>query len=538
VYIFRRGVPWILLCVALAAGGAYGISKNQTKGYTATASLVFENGQPGQPLAGVRLARGDVAAKTAAQLGQGLTTKSVSAGLRISTQGASNVVQVSDTATTPVLAAGIANTYAEVFVKDRQGKSRATYASALKVVDKQLAALSPKDRAGPAGLALQKHAKALTALEELNDGGVQVAQPATSPTSPSSPKLVRNTVLGAVVGLLLGLGIALVLAGLDRRISDPRELAAIYGLPLLGVVPQSRALARSAKRRKGSKKALPPREAEAFNLIRAHVRSFNVDIELGTLLVVSAAPGDGKTTVARQFASAAARRGLRVLLLEADLRHPTLTGQLDVQPGPGVSDVLTGTMSLSEVTQMIDLDATSEGHSGERTLDVAVAGAALPPNPGELIESRAMELMLERAKSTYDLVVIDTPPLVAVSDAFPLLSKVDGVMIVGRVGRNRSDVVERLQETLTGARLPLLGVVANGFRVRRRGAYGYPYDYTPSKAGPTTTAVSANGAPGHSGEARAYGEAVDLFGLLVDLPQEPPSGEADRGRTRRAPRRT
>ncbi len=112
-----------------------------------------------------------------------------------------------------------------------------------------------------------------------------------------------------------------------------------------------------------------------------------------------------------------------------------------------------------------------DGHS----FDVLVAGASPPPNPGELIESRAMENLLEQAKAMYDLVVIDTPPLTAVSDAFPLLKKVDGVVIVGRVGRNRRDVAERLHETLTGAGAPLLGVIANGFKSGRRGGYGYGY---------------------------------------------------------------
>jgi succinoglycan biosynthesis transport protein ExoP len=128
---------------------------------------------------------------------------------------------------------------------------------------------------------------------------------------------------------------------------------------------------------------------------------------------------------------------------------------------------------------------------------VLVAGAALPPNPGELIESRAMETLLERAKATYDLVVIDTPPLTAVSDAFPLLKKVDGVVIVGRVGRNRRDVAERLHETLTGAGAPLLGVIANGFKAGRRGGYGYGYgyDYAPTKSGqPSSESASPNGA--------------------------------------------
>jgi Mrp family chromosome partitioning ATPase len=107
-----------------------------------------------------------------------------------------------------------------------------------------------------------------------------------------------------------------------------------------------------------------------------------------------------------------------------------------------------------------------------------------------------MEALLERTKRTYDLVVIDTPPLTAVSDAFPLLGKVDGVIIVGRVGRNRRDVAERLHETLTGAGAPLLGVVANGVKTSRRGgAYGYSYDYAPAGNSPPATAdeVSSNG---------------------------------------------
>jgi Mrp family chromosome partitioning ATPase len=122
----------------------------------------------------------------------------------------------------------------------------------------------------------------------------------------------------------------------------------------------------------------------------------------------------------------------------------------------------------------------SDGHS----FDVLVAGVTPPPNPGELIESKAMESLLAQAKAMYDLVVIDTPPLTAVSDAFPLLKKVDGVVIVGRVGRNRRDVAERLHETLTGAGAPLLGVIANGFKSARRGGYGYGYDYAPAKPEP------------------------------------------------------
>ena len=233
----------------------------------------------------------------------------------------------------------------------------------------------------------------------------------------------------------------------------------------------------------------PPAEAEAFSLIRAHLRFFNVDRDLRTIVVASAAPGDGKTTIARHLAEAAARLGSRVLLLEADLRQPTLAQQLDIERGPGLAAALIGAVPMGEVTQSIALEAApGEGIAG-RTLDVLTAGAVLPPNPGELLESRAMETLLERAKSVYNLVVIDTPPLNAVSDAFPLLRKVDGVVIVGWVGRSRRDAAEQLHQVLAGSCAPLLGVIANGSKSGGPGSYAYARG---DKSSPAVT--SADGA--------------------------------------------
>ncbi len=525
--ILRRRAPLIVLCVAVAAGAALGYSKHQTKRYTATASLVFNNDQLGQQAAGLQavptsgnqqaqastnltlVQLGDMAEKTAillahakeaTPLSRELTKEKVKKDLSVTGQGESNIVNVSATATSPALAAAIANTYTEQFVSEQQNNNHAYYASALRLVERELKALSPKQKASTSGLALEGRAQSLGVLAELHNGNVEVAQAATAPTGPSSPKIARNTILGGVLGLLLGLAITILLERLDRRIREPKDLEALYNLPLLGVVPESSALSRSARGGGDARAVLPPGESESFQLIRAHLRYFNVDRELRTLLVASAAPGDGKTTIARHLAGAAARVGSRVLLLEADLRRPTLAQQLDVQSGPGLADVLIGAVPLSEATQTIDLDTPSgEGVRG-RTLDVLVAGAALPPNPGELIESHAMETVLERVKTQYDLIVIDTPPLTAVSDAFPLLSKVDGVVIVGRVGRNRRDVAQRLHETLSGAGAPLLGVIANGFKARRNAPYSYAYDYS-YQAGPPSGSGSAPGeAPASSAD--------------------------------------
>ncbi len=160
-----------------------------------------------------------------------------------------------------------------------------------------------------------------------------------------------------------------------------------------------------------------------------------------------------------------------MLLLEVDLRHPTLAEQLDVLPGPGLADVLIDSVSMGGAIRSVVLEASpGEGVAG-RTLAVLAAGAVLPPNPGELLESGAMDTVLEQARSAYDLVVIDTPPLNAVSDAFPLLVKVDGVVIVGRIGYSRRDAAEQLHQVLASSGAPLLGVIANGAKAGGPDAY-------------------------------------------------------------------
>ena len=546
--LLRRRVFWILLCLLLAAGAAYVYSKQQTKKYTATASLLFNDNEPIRQVAGLPIVvgshprglqsakvklveRGDIAEKTASRLGHGLTKEVVRKDVRVSAHGISQIIDVSATSTSPALAAEIANTYTARVVAEHS--YRTYYSSALARVKKKLAALPASQRTAPAGLALLVRARSLGALAELPSGSVQIAQAATVPKSPSSPKVLRNTLLGALLGLLLGFGLASLIAHFDRRIREPSELEAVYGLPLLGVVPQSTALAhsdrREPQRNEVPREALPPSEAGAFQLIRARLRYFNVDRELRTLLVVSPAPGDGKTTIALQLAAAAARMGSTVLLVEADLRRPTVARQLDIHSGPGISDVLIGSVSLWRATQPIELDQPSGVAGQGPTLDVLVGGAPLPPNPGELIESHAMAVTLDQARSTYDVVVIDTPALTTASDASPLLGQVDGVIIVDWIGRTRQKVAERLHRTLTAAGAPMLGVIANGFKAKR-GSHGLDYDYYYSASNGTG---SGNGSipegqptPPH---AAAWSNGVSSFGEMVPsarVPFEPMLEEA------------
>ena len=484
--IVRQRLPLIVLCIVVVAGAAYAFSKQKTKKYTASTSLVFNTNPLSRQIAGLPVSTngselqaleashlelvkgGDVAARTSNLLDHGLTEGAVLDDLSITAQGESGVIVVSATTTSPRLSAAIANTYAQQFVNEQQNGNRQYYTAALAIVHKQLAKLSREQRVGPDGLDLQNRAQTLSLLSELKEGNAEVATAARVPTSPSSPKTSKNVALGVLVGLVVGLVLALVLDRFDRRIRKPEELEAIYGRPVLGSVAQSAALAKVA-----TQNALPAAEAEVFSMIRARLRFLNVNRDIRTVLIASAEPGDGKTTIARHLSEAAARLGARVLLLEADLRHPTLAQQFGISSPTGVADVLIGAMSMNDSIKSVKLDAApGEGVKG-RTLEVLLAGEIAPPNPGELLAAQATDYLLERARASYDFIVIDAPPLTAVSDAFPLLAKVDGIVIVGRIGRSRRGTAERLHQILASSDAPVLGVVANGSKSGDTEIYAY-----------------------------------------------------------------
>jgi receptor protein-tyrosine kinase len=397
-----------------------------------------------------------VASATARALGHGLTASAVSHAISVSQQGQTSVANVSATSTSPPLAAAIANTYVARFIASQQARQRASVEQALNLVERQIAALSTQQLAGTNGQALIDRAESLRILAKLQDGGAQVVTPAKVPKAASSPKVTRNTVLGLVLGLLLGLTIAFLLERLDRRMKTVDDLEAAYRLPLLAAVPHNKSYAFSPQEGVSNHG-----ENEVFRLLRAYLRYFNVDREVRSLLVASAAPGDGKTTVARNLAQAAQETGTKALLIEADMRRPCIAAHYGASEGPGLSELLIGGVQAQDAIRSIPIATRVNGRTSEVTLDMLVAGHA-PPNPAELIESQAMAAVLAWATEHYELVVIDTPPLSVVSDAIPLLPKVDGVVIVSQIGKNTRDAAAFLRERLIGMNAPLLGVVANG----------------------------------------------------------------------------
>jgi capsular exopolysaccharide synthesis family protein len=481
---------WVILLSTMVVGGAsFALSEHQQKEYTATAAVLFEDSQLNQQASGLQIVntsptedptimatdvqlltqQSGAGEATARLLGHGLTASDVSNAISVSEQGQTNVANVSATHPNPTLAAQIANTFVSQFIASQRDQQQASVAQAISLVERQVAALSHQQLAGTTGQALLDRAESLRILAKLQDGGAQLVTPAKTPTSPSSPKVKRNTALGLLLGLFLGLTAAFLLERFDRRMKNPEDLEKTYRLPLLAAVPQSKSYAMAPQAGASSHA-----DTEVFQLLRAYLRYFNVDRELRSLLVVSAAPGDGKTTIARNLAQAAQETGTKTLLLEADLRRPTLAQHYQVDMGPGLSELLVGSSDAHDAIRAIPIATRVNGKASQVSLDVLVAGHP-PPNPAELLESKAMEDLLAWAAEHYELVLIDTPPVAVVSDAMPLLRKVDGVVLVSQLGKNTRDAAAVLRERLLGVNAPLLGVVANGVRTKGKDPYGYGY---------------------------------------------------------------
>ncbi len=512
IAVLRRRAGLIALCFVVTAGAAFGFSELQTKQYSTSASLLFRNPGFAEDLFGTSASTANpvptreaatnvklvglhvVAQRTAGEL-EGLTAGEISGMVSVSSEGEAEIVSVTATSHDPAQAQQVANEFARQFIAFRASTDKAKLRQAKRLAERELSRLTPSERSGPRGEALSRGAEKLGILASLQTGNAELVQPASLPTSPSSPKPVRNGILGAVLGLLLGIGLAFLLERLNRRLRDPEEAREVFGWPVLGTVPESKAIAASNEGDKAVAE-LPFMENEAFRTMRASLRYFNVDSEMRRVLVTSYTAAVGKSTVSWNLARVAAS-GARVVVVEADMRNPRLARQHGLAVGPGLAELLTNQVSLDEAIQerRFVVGSNSKGQ-GERELDAIVAGAN-PPNPAELIESAAMGKVLDELSERYDLVVIDSPPTGVVSDAFPLLSQVDGVLVVARMGDTTRDAAERLREQLDRLNAPVLGVVANAIKLSRRRKYGYGYyGYYGYGYGPAKQDTAAGSEPG------------------------------------------
>jgi capsular exopolysaccharide synthesis family protein len=486
----RRRLGLVLACAVLVPAAALAFSLAQEKEYSASASLLFRDPQFDQKLFGstvfapntdptreaatnVKLVSLQVvSARTSRALKGRLAPSEIAGKVQVASAGQSDVANITAVDHDPKFAAKLADTFATQFIAFRRDADRSKINSAQKLVQEKLAALPASQRAGAQATALRKQAEQLQILAALQTGNAELVQPAETPTAPSSPKPVRNSAIGLIFGLLLGIGLALLLERLDRRLKTPKEIGEAFDRPVLGAIPESRAIASLPD---NDPQRLAPGEAEAFRMLRANLRYFNVDRAIRSVLITSSAPADGKSTVAMHLASAAGAAGSRTLLLEADLRHPTLARRLKVPNQRGLSQVLAGQAgSLQDVAHSVPVAGRRPADADFRTIDVVVCGP-IPPNPTDLIESERMRELIRGAEDVYDLVVIDTPPTSVVSDAIPLVKEVSGVIVVSRLGKTTRESANHLRGQLENLEANLLGVVVNS--VGRQSGYGYNYGY-------------------------------------------------------------
>jgi receptor protein-tyrosine kinase/non-specific protein-tyrosine kinase len=476
----------IVVCALVATAASLGLSLSQEKKYSASASLLFRDSRLDQTLFGSTYFNQEdpnreaatnaklvslsvVSTRTANAIGHGVTPGQVSSEVVVEAQGQSNVVSITATDPDPKLAALIPNTFAEQYIDFRREADRAKVRDAQSLVQRQLDQLSPEQRKSPEGRSLQQRAEQLQILTSLQTGNAELVQSASTPTSPSSPNPKRDGILGLLLGLVLGGALAFLLERLDRRVKDPAQLSEIFGRPILGAIPESRELGAPEQ----EFLVLSSAEAEPIRMLRANLRYFNVDREIKSVLITSAAPSEGKSTVALHLAAAAASSGARVVLVEADLRRPTMSVRLNLTGSYGLSQVLASVRDLRSAIDKVHGTAKDGG----QPLHVLPSGP-IPPNPTDLIESDRMRQIIKSLERAYDLVVIDTPPTSIVSDAIPLVNEVSGVLVVGRLGKTTRDSASHLHSQLENLGADVLGVVVNSIgRGTRYGGYGYGYGY-------------------------------------------------------------
>ena len=295
---------------------------------------------------------------------------------------------------------------------------------------------------------------------------VTVAEPPELPDSPSSPATLRNVALGLAAGLALG-GAAAVLRGrLDRSVKDVAEAVDLAGAPVMGTIVFDPAMAKQQNTLRGG----DHRAAEAYRQLRNNLQFLNVDEPVTAIMVSSALPSEGKTTVVVNLGLALAAAGQKVTIVEADLRRPRVTRYLGMVSGVGLTNILTGSATLDDVVQRYGPDGLS-----------VIAAGPTPPNPGELLASASMASLVQKLRGQNDFVLIDAPPLLPVADSSGLAVHVDGVLLSVRYGRTRKDQLERAVDTVERVGARTLGLILNMVPPRADAVSGYEYDYAPDQ---------------------------------------------------------
>lgn len=417
------------------------------------------------------------------EVGIGNTITELKDWIDVSVIRDTQLVQITVTTSDPEFSAKIANAVVKVFSEqiqaiqiDRFVQSKAALETQLAETDKQITLYT--DKVEKATTAEEKerldvkltqyrsiYANLLLSYEQIrlaeaqSVSSVVQVETATPDEIPVRPKTFLNTALAATAGFLLSVIFVVTREALDDTIKTPNDIIHKFQLPVLGVINQHR----NNKNKPIS--LLEPRSptAEAYRTLRTNVYYTSVDRPIKKILVTSAEPGEGKSTTISNLAVVLAQNGSRVIIADCDMRHPRLHTYFNLQNRVGMSTLFSHLEAFKSVCQPTGLTGLS-----------VVTTGLLPPNPSELMGSQAMQRILKLMSENADIILIDTPPVLAVTDAAALARSLDGVILVAQPGKTRLSAFRQTLEQLAQVNARVLGVVLNNV-VTRGKSYGYHY---------------------------------------------------------------
>jgi capsular exopolysaccharide synthesis family protein len=390
--------------------------------------------------------------------------------------GQSNLIGVQASASSPATARTLANAFAQQMIAVRTAAVHASIANIIPGLETQVAALPPGQRNGPGTLG-----DTLSQLQELqrgNDPTLAIASPAELPAGPYSPRTKLALAAGLLAGLLLGVGGAFAWTALDPRVKREEQLRRLISAPVLAKIPRVRT---KPKARPLTPEELPLAALEGYRTLRT-ILAVRAEGEPQAYLVTGSGPSEGKTTTAMGLALALAQGGARVVLIEADLRRPTISVALGLTPEYGTDQVLIGEVPLEDALIPVRIDGTPI-----RILASNRSGVELADRLSFAVARR----LIEDAKRHADFVVIDSPPMTTVIDALPLVQFADEILVVVRLGQTRLNKLIELDELFRAHGTYATGLVLVGGDTSE--SYGYYYSDDQPAAAAASPRRPANG---------------------------------------------
>lgn len=499
--VLRRG-RWLILAVALAVPlVALVLSLLQQPLYQGTAHVLLTqntvNDSSSSPLAQEFAADPERAVQTQVQVaGEPVVAERVRRSLGLSSRSATQIRNettiTAENQTTildfavkdrnPRLASRLATEYARQYTIYRSELDTSSLRRALVDVRRRITALQTSDKRSPLLTSLNDRETQLQTQEALQTSRALVVRRA-GPATQVQPKVIRNVIIGLLIGLVLGVMLAFIREALDNRVRSATEIGHDVG-PILGHV-RSDAWGKVGVSWNGSAQGMSEADFEAFRILRANLEFLDADRRIQTMMVTSALPEEGKSTVASSLASAYVMAGKRTVLVECDLRRPTLASRTGLDSAPGLTDVLVEKVTLEQAIQRVPVYGQArngETTPADPTLECITAGT-LPPRPAELIGSQRFVDVLGALKREYDTVILDSTPLLSVVDAREILPNVDAVLVCVRVLKTTREQASAARSVLDHLPERPTGVVLTGLKPGHEHDYGYyGYGYASSES--------------------------------------------------------